>query len=152
MRPPLQCRAASAKVAFCVSGSEPTTVDLSSLPGSGILDRFLERAATAVGRQNLIRVCGVLAGLIRPASDLERVPLPRRSVLYPTPCPGASEICALPDAETRFLGDTCFTGHRDPVPRRYVLNTMRQPGSTITNGWLLDVRRYGCNIGTPQVS
>ena len=45
----------------------------------------------------------------------------------------------------------CFTRRCDPLPRRYVLYTMRQPGSTITNGWLLDVRRYGCIIATPQV-
>jgi len=64
--------------------------------------------------------------------------------------PSASEICALQEAVTRCLGDMCSKERRDPVPRRYVLYTMRRPGSTITNGWLLDVRRYGCNIGTPQ--
>jgi hypothetical protein len=33
---------------------------------------------------------------------------------------------------------------------RYVLYTMRQPGSTIENGWPLDALRHGCNIGIPQ--
>ena len=45
-----------------------------------------------VGRQNLIRVCGVLARLIRPASDLERVPLPRRQGVR-DPLPRSQMLC-----------------------------------------------------------
>jgi hypothetical protein len=50
-------------------------------------------------------------------------------------------------------GNTPYVSGRlpNPLPRRYVLYTMRQAGSTITSGWLLHVRRHGCNIGTPQV-